>query len=171
MLVSFVCIDLWISRHFHLHLHPELCSLFWPQDRLNPEILHPNPRGAMLLNFFFPCTSCSEVLSIEDSSLIPSGLDLMLLQGDIHGKKCRIKILQIKRKCNPADTSHSCKTTSSTKDSLDLFLSLYGPGWPLTHECLQVCNLCQILSCVEMQTDEISVLMLNSVEPSHAYAF
>lgn len=55
MLTSFVCIDFWTSRHFHLHLHPHLCCLFWPQDCLNPEITSSQPqRGHVTAIFFFP---------------------------------------------------------------------------------------------------------------------
>lgn len=48
----------------------------------------------------------------------------------------------MKRKCNPADTNHSCKTSSSTKDSLDPFLSLCEPGYSLSHMSVCGCVTC-----------------------------
>lgn len=74
-----------------------------------------------------------------------------------------MKILHIHRKCHPADTNHSCKTSSSRR-SLHLFES--APArLTLMHACLCLFNVCLTFS-VEMQTDGISVLMSHSVESS-----
>lgn len=75
-----------------------------------------------------------------------------------------MKILHIHRKCHPADTNHSRKTSSSRR-SLRLFES--APATlTLMHACLCLFNVCLTFSSVEMQTDGIAVLMSHSVESS-----
>lgn len=54
-------------------------------------------------------------MSIKESRWVPPGLGFILLKRVYFRKENQIKILHVKRKCNPADTNHSCEAGSSRR--------------------------------------------------------
>lgn len=75
-----------------------------------------------------------------------------------------MKILHFKRKCNPTDTVIPVKPAAL---GFSASVSKSAPArLARVHVYLWVFNVCQIFSCLEVQTDEVSALISPGVEPS-----
>lgn len=131
----------------------------------------PSSKGAMLLQGLF-LQFLFQVMSIGGHRISPFRTWLnalakgIFLEGNARWKSCKSRgsvILQIL--IIPVKPAALQGFSRSVSESVRARLVSH------TYECLWVCNVYQLLSYIEMQTDEMSVLLSNSVEPSRAHAF
>lgn len=150
MLISVVCFDFWTlgtSISFVSGgLPPQLRTLLLFSCPETAEIQKTAPHPQKGSYCFFHFLQLLFWILFTEELRVPLGPDLLLSErGNFWKGEREREILPIKRKCNPAATNHSCRSSSPGRVSCCWACAQARPA--LVRECLQLCNVHPPLSC------------------------